>query len=163
LLGARGLDTTGDYLTTPMPPVGELVGGELAWRQHEGGHTVGPNWPSFFEWVGRYIQAPALPTASARSRRPAADEPTPRQDENSRIAHEELINKAKFGATQGRIDVYFVGDSITRRWGCTDPQYQDLLDSWTKNFHGWNAANLAGEATRRATFCGVSKTESWAD
>lgn len=34
-----------------------------------------------------------------------------RQDENSRIAHHQLLEKAK----KGRIDVYFVGDSITRR------------------------------------------------
>jgi hypothetical protein len=26
-----------------MPPVGALIGGELAWRQHEGGHSSGPN------------------------------------------------------------------------------------------------------------------------
>ena len=44
-----------------MPPVGQLIGGELAWRQHEGGHTSVPNFPAFFEWVGNYIKAPSLP------------------------------------------------------------------------------------------------------
>ncbi len=58
LLGKKDFGTPGDYLTDAMPPVGQLIGGELAWRQHEGGHTEVPNWPSFFEWVGRYIQAP---------------------------------------------------------------------------------------------------------
>jgi hypothetical protein len=58
LLGAKGFGTRGDYLTEPMPSVGQLIGGELAWRQHEGGHDVTPNWPAFFEWVGRYITAP---------------------------------------------------------------------------------------------------------
>jgi hypothetical protein len=59
LLGKRDLGTPGDYLTDPMPPVGTLVGGELAWRQHEGAHDLTPNWPAFFAWVQRYIKAPA--------------------------------------------------------------------------------------------------------
>jgi lysophospholipase L1-like esterase len=65
-----------------------------------------------------------------------ADRPVPRRDENSRIAHAELLAKAK----QGRIDVYFVGDSITRRWGATD--YPQFLAHWRENFFGWNAANF---------------------
>jgi lysophospholipase L1-like esterase len=43
-------------------------------------------------------------------------------------------------ARQGRIDVYFSGDSITRRWGATD--YPDLLSNWKSNFFGWNAGNF---------------------
>jgi lysophospholipase L1-like esterase len=57
-------------------------------------------------------------------------------DANSLIAHAQLVEKAK----QGRIDVYFVGDSITRRWGATD--YPHLLENWKRNFFGWNAANF---------------------
>lgn len=60
LLGKKDLGTAGDYLTDPMPPVGKLIGGELAWRQHEGGHDVTPNWPAFFDWVQHYIKAPPL-------------------------------------------------------------------------------------------------------
>lgn len=60
LLGKRGFGTPGNYLTDPMPPVNQLIGGELAWRQHDGGHDVTPNWPAFFEWVKRYIPAPPL-------------------------------------------------------------------------------------------------------
>jgi lysophospholipase L1-like esterase len=41
---------------------------------------------------------------------------------------------------KGRIDVYFVGDSITRRWRATD--YPRFLTNWNKNFFGWNAANF---------------------
>src|SRR5687767_3814033 len=70
-------------------------------------------------------------TASAQ-----ADRPTPRTDRNSQIAHEQLLEKAR----RGRIDVYFAGDSITRRWGATD--YPELLANWRKNFFGWNAANF---------------------
>ena len=65
--------------------------------------------------------------------------PVPRTDENSRIAHEQLLEKAR----RGQIDVYFEGDSITRRWGSTDPQYAHLLANWRSNFFGWNAADFA--------------------
>lgn len=61
LLGKKDFGTPGDYLTDPMPPVGQLIGGELAWRQHEGGHTSVPNFPAFFDWVSNYIKAPPLP------------------------------------------------------------------------------------------------------
>lgn len=59
-----------------------------------------------------------------------------RRDQNSRTAHEQLLKKAK----TGRIDVYFIGDSITRRWGATD--YPKFLEHWNKCFKGWNAANF---------------------
>jgi len=39
--------------------------------------------------------------------------PVQRSDANSVLAHAELVRKAGSGV----IDVYFVGDSITRRWG----------------------------------------------
>jgi hypothetical protein len=58
LLGKKDLGTPGDYLTDKMPPVNTLIGGELAWRQHDGGHTNIPNFPAFFEWAGRYITTP---------------------------------------------------------------------------------------------------------
>jgi hypothetical protein len=62
LLGKKDFGTPGNYLTDAMPPVGQRIGGELAWRQHEGGHDVTPNWPSFFEWVRAYVKAPPLPS-----------------------------------------------------------------------------------------------------
>ncbi|MEO6392887.1 MAG: GDSL-type esterase/lipase family protein [Pyrinomonadaceae bacterium] len=68
----------------------------------------------------------------------AADVPAPRADQNSRLAHQQLLAKAK----QGRIDLYFLGDSITRRWGATDEKYRHFLTNWRENFHGWNAADF---------------------
>ncbi len=65
-----------------------------------------------------------------------ADRAAPRTDKNSQIAHEQLLSKAR----QGGIDIYFEGDSITRRWGATD--YPELLANWKKNFFGWNAADF---------------------
>jgi hypothetical protein len=60
LLGKKDLGTPGDYLTDTMPPVNTLIGGELAWRQHDGGHTNVPNFPAFYEWAGQYISTPGL-------------------------------------------------------------------------------------------------------
>ncbi len=70
----------------------------------------------------------------------------PRTDANSRLAHRQLAVKAKLG----RIDLYFVGDSIIRRWGCSDPQYAELLANWKANFFGWNAGNFGwgGDTTQ---------------
>jgi lysophospholipase L1-like esterase len=59
-----------------------------------------------------------------------------RADRNSHLAHQQLLAKAKSGG----IDLYFLGDSITRRWGATD--YPDFLAHWTTTFHGWNAGNF---------------------
>jgi hypothetical protein len=60
LLEKKDLGTPGDYLTDKMPAVNTLIGGELAWRQHDGGHTNTPNFPAFFEWAGRCISNPGL-------------------------------------------------------------------------------------------------------
>ncbi len=77
----------------------------------------------------------ALTAAMAQAPIPA-DRPLARTDQNSLIAHAQLLEKAR----QGRIDIYFEGDSITRRWGATD--YPELLANWKENFFGWNAANF---------------------
>jgi hypothetical protein len=69
LLGKKDLGTPGNALTDPMPSVNQLIGGDLAWRQHSGGHTEQPNWPTFFDWVGNYIKSPAAPAASAAGTR----------------------------------------------------------------------------------------------
>lgn len=71
-----------------------------------------------------------------------ADRPAPRTDQNSMTAHAQLLQKAK----QGRIDIYFEGDSIVRRWGALD--YPDLLANWKANFLGWNAADFGWGADR---------------
>jgi len=74
----------------------------------------------------------AFPLAAAAQ----ADRPAPRTDQNSQTAHTQLLEKAR----RGGIDVYFEGDSITRRWGATD--YPEFLANWKQNFFGWNAANF---------------------
>lgn len=53
-----------DLGTSEFPAVETaLTDGELAFRQHRGGHTTGPNWPTFLAFADRYIKGP--PPASA--------------------------------------------------------------------------------------------------
>jgi lysophospholipase L1-like esterase len=71
-----------------------------------------------------------------------ADRAAPRTDQNSMTAHTQLLEKAH----RRGIDIYFVGDSIVRRWGAID--YPDLLANWRKNFWGWNAADFGWGADK---------------
>jgi len=67
LLGKKGYGSdVEDWVHEPLPAVGTLKGGDLAFRQHEGGHTSAPNIPHFFEWVVKYIDSPAAPAAAAQ-------------------------------------------------------------------------------------------------
>jgi len=56
LLGVAGLDIEGDLWTAKMPPVNEdHLHGQLAWRQHDGGHTDAPNMKWFIQWGDGFI------------------------------------------------------------------------------------------------------------
>jgi len=33
-----------------------MVDGDVAFRQHSGGHTDGPNWPYFLTWADKYFK-----------------------------------------------------------------------------------------------------------
>ena len=129
LLGAK------DIGTTEMPPVNVgLLDGQLAWRQHDGGHTDGPNWRYFLAWAD--LQFGRTPVA------PPADMALPRADANSRAAHARLLDKAQ----KGGIDIYFEGDSITRRWAAAD--YPELLANFNRNFSGWKVGDFGWGADR---------------
>jgi len=57
LLGARDLGRSDDYRTEKMPGVNVgLLDGQLAWRQHDGGHTDGPNWKYFIPWADKLLK-----------------------------------------------------------------------------------------------------------
>jgi hypothetical protein len=56
LLGAKDLGVSDDYMKEKMPAVNvSLLDGQLAWRQHDGGHTDGPNWKYFIPWADRLL------------------------------------------------------------------------------------------------------------
>jgi lysophospholipase L1-like esterase len=96
----------------------------------------------FGKLLGRLAVCVALPCALPAQAPGPADQPVSRTDQNSLTAHSQLLDKAK----KGGIDIYFEGDSITRRWGATD--YPELLANWNRNFFGWNAADFGWGADK---------------
>ncbi len=56
LLGAKDLGVSNDYMKEKMPPVNTgLLDGQLAWRQHDGGHTDAPNFKYFIPWASKFL------------------------------------------------------------------------------------------------------------
>lgn len=56
LLGTRDLGVKQDYRTAVMPPVNTgLLDGQLAWRQHDGGHEDRTNMRHFLAWAHRHF------------------------------------------------------------------------------------------------------------
>jgi hypothetical protein len=50
-----------DLGTTEFPPIETaLIEGDIAYRQHSGGHTPAPNWPTFLKFAERYFQGPGV-------------------------------------------------------------------------------------------------------
>jgi hypothetical protein len=67
LLGTKGLGVSDDYKTEKMPGVNVgLLNDQLAWRQHDGGHTDAPNVKYFIQWADKFMGR-----TSAGSTRPA--------------------------------------------------------------------------------------------
>jgi len=76
LLGAKA----DDYHTAKMPPVNTgLLDGELAWRQHDGGHTDAPNVKYFIKWADQLIgtQTVISPAAAGPLNRPCTQQIRP--------------------------------------------------------------------------------------
>jgi hypothetical protein len=49
-----------DIGSTDFPPIDTpLIDGDIGFRQHTGGHTPGPTWPTFITFAERYFQKPA--------------------------------------------------------------------------------------------------------
>jgi len=56
LLGAKDIGVSNNYLTEQMPPMlTDMLNGELAWRQHDGGHTDAPNFKYFIPWASKFL------------------------------------------------------------------------------------------------------------
>ncbi len=53
LLGKKDMGAT-EFPAVETP----LIDGEVAFRQHSGGHTTGPNWPTFLKFADRYLRGP---------------------------------------------------------------------------------------------------------
>jgi hypothetical protein len=65
LLGKQDLGTA-EFPAIETP----LIEGDVAFRQHSGGHTPGPNWPTFLTFADRYIKAPPLPASEPKAPAP---------------------------------------------------------------------------------------------
>lgn len=72
LLGVRDLGVSEDYRTAQKPAVNVgLVAGELAWRQHDGGHESRSNMKHFIAWANQLIghtPPPAAPKADTAAK-----------------------------------------------------------------------------------------------
>ena len=55
LLGKKALPTH-DMPGVKVP----LIDSDIAFREHEQGHTDAPNWPTFLEFMGHYVKGPGL-------------------------------------------------------------------------------------------------------
>lgn len=56
LLDAKDLGVSNNYMKEKMPPVNTgLLNGQLAWRQHDGGHTDAPNFQHFIPWANTML------------------------------------------------------------------------------------------------------------
>lgn len=56
LLGANDIGVSNEYLKEKMPPMlTDMLDGELAWRQHDGGHTDAPNFKFFIPWANKFL------------------------------------------------------------------------------------------------------------
>jgi hypothetical protein len=70
LLGKKPLSNTKlglsfDNVPDPLkaripPPLTPLIDGDIAFRQHDQGHTDAPNWSTFLEFCGHYFKSPGL-------------------------------------------------------------------------------------------------------
>src|SRR5579859_4327281 len=59
LLGAKDIGDDSDYKVAKMPPVSTgLLDGELAWRQHDGGHEDRSNMKYFIAWADKFWKRP---------------------------------------------------------------------------------------------------------
>jgi hypothetical protein len=57
LLGAKDIGDKNDYRGAKMPPVNtDLLDGQLAWRQHDGGHEDRSNMKHFIQWANRELK-----------------------------------------------------------------------------------------------------------
>ena len=83
---------------------------------------------------------PATPPPAGRG---GASRSAPQNTATFMPGHQLLLEKK----TKGTIDIYFLGDSITRRWQGTDDEHKP---NWDANFFGWNAASFGwgGDTTQ---------------
>jgi len=67
LLGAKDIGESQDYHAAKMPPVNTgLLDGQLAWRQHDGGHEDRSNMKYFIQWADKMLDYSPPAAAEAK-------------------------------------------------------------------------------------------------
>ncbi len=130
LLGAKDLGVKEDYRVAKMPPVNQgQLDGDLAWRQHDGGHEDRTNMSSFLGWANRVLKyhAPARP----------ADTPVMRSDRNTPTSRTRSCWRRRRPAASACISW-----AIRSRAAGAGRITRTFLAHWQKSFHGWNAGNF---------------------
>ena len=144
LLGAKDLGVSEDYRTAKMPPVNVgLLDGQLAWRQHDGGHTDAP------ELEVLSSRGPTGSSGRRISKRPGGRGRWRAPIANSELAHQQLLDKGQAGThrhlLRRRLDHAALGrQRLSRTAGQLEPK---LLWLERRRFR-------LGRATQLRTFCG---------
>ena len=161
-----------DYTTAKMPPVNVgLLDGQLAWRQHDGGHTDAPNWKYFIPWADRnferaYTPAPpvraptpaprAAHTVSARPRRPPGP-PTSRR----RAPMPTRCSRTSSCSRSARRARSTSTSSATRsRAAGARPTIRSSSRTGRRTSSAGTPPTSAGAPTASSTSCGGSRTAS---
>ena len=146
LLGAKDLGVRDDYTTAKMPPVNTgLLDGQLAWRQHDGGHTDGPNWKYFIAWADKN-----------RSRHHGAAEGHGRRDGRtgrriSRAAHRRQLARSRTSSCsrrRSRAGSTSTSKATRSRAAGARRTIRSCWRTGTQNFYGWNAGDFGWGADR---------------
>jgi peptidoglycan/xylan/chitin deacetylase (PgdA/CDA1 family) len=70
-----------DLGATEFPPMETpLIDGDIAFRQHTGGHTAGPNWPTFLVFATRYFKGPDVASMASEPKGASGDPPAERHE-----------------------------------------------------------------------------------
>ena len=154
LLGAKDLGVSADYHTAKMPAVNVgLLDGQLAWRQHDGGHTDAPNWKYFIPWADKFLHRDVAESSSMKNLllALAAVAPLWAQADRAASAHRpELATGASAAPRQDQRAAAStsISKATPSRGAGERPTIRSLLENWKKNFFGWNAADFGWGADR---------------
>ena len=131
LLGRKGL-ATGEFPAMETP----LIDGDLAFRQHSGGHTPAPNWPTFIAFASRYLNISAgasgapLRDGTVSQRTPAYKNVSLPLDERARDLEQRMTLEEKVS------QLGHTSDAIER---LGVPEY----NWWNEGLHGVARAGIA--------------------
>ena len=139
LLGAKDIGVTDDYRTAKMPPVNTgLLDGELAWRQHDGGHDDRSELELLHRRGPTGSSAHSDAAGIDRSRRRSRPTmPVARTDQNSH-------DRARSSCWRRRRAAASTSTSSATRSPAAGarPTIRTSSPTGRQNFYGWNAADF---------------------